>query len=129
MNETILIVDDEPGIREAYRFLLEPLGYRVILAVDGLDALGKVRQVSFDWILLDVHMPRLRGPETLKQILLLVPQQKVLMLSSGSDPKLEFENMAASRGATACLFKPVSAEELLEVLEHKEGPKLQSEAV
>ena len=121
MNETILIADDEPGIREAYRFLLEPLGYRIILAVDGLDALEKVRKAPFDWILLDVHMPRLRGPETLKQILRLIPGQKVVILSSGSDLALEFENTATSCGAKACLLKPVSADELLKALGRSEG--------
>jgi len=65
---SILVVDDEEGIREMVKFLLSPMGYAVSCAVDGEDAVGMVMKAKYDIILLDVHMPRMRGPETLEKI-------------------------------------------------------------
>mgnify|MGYP003400017706 CR=1 FL=1 len=68
MNYTILIADDELEIRELLCLYLEKEGYRVIEAVDGLDALKKFETMEIDLAVLDVMMPGLDGFRLLKKI-------------------------------------------------------------
>mgnify|MGYP003576474321 FL=1 len=123
--KSILVADDEQGIRDLLRFTLEPLGFEVSTASDGWEALEAVRARSFDLVLLDVHMPRMSGPEVLEKIRELRPAQKVLVVSSSSDASLAFEQRVAEYGASACLFKPVELDELLGSIERalEEGGK------
>jgi CheY-like chemotaxis protein len=63
---SLLITDDDPGFRETLRVVFEPRGFRTLLAGDGEEALHIVRREKVHLVLLDVHMPRLTGLETLK---------------------------------------------------------------
>ena len=69
-TETILVADDHEGIRDTTRELLEKLGYRVLLARDGIDAVEKFEAHSNEiaLVLLDVIMPRLTGPDAYAQM-------------------------------------------------------------
>jgi CheY-like chemotaxis protein len=120
-GKSILVADDEQGIRDLLRFTLEPLGFEVSTAADGVEALEAVAARSFDLVLLDVHMPRLSGPEVLAKIRALRPTQRVLVVSSSSDASLSFEQRVAEYGASACLFKPVELDELLGSIERALG--------
>lgn len=113
---SILVVDDEVGLRDFYRFALEPLGYAVTTASDGVEGVELVRQRPFDLIFLDVHMPRMRGPEALMKIRELRPTQKVVITSSSSDPTYVFEDEAKRKGAIECLMKPCGLDEILAVI-------------
>ena len=64
----VLVVDDEPHIREVVRRFLTREGYDVIEAEDGAEALEKVGQEAPDIILLDVQMPQMDGFEVLKRL-------------------------------------------------------------
>lgn len=68
MPKTILVVDDEPDIRQSVKMILEVNGYKVITAVDGDDCLKKVREFNPDLILLDIMMPGTPVDEIVKQI-------------------------------------------------------------
>lgn len=68
MAKTIMVVDDEPDVRDSVRTILEMNGYRVITAVDGDDCLKKVREVKPDLILLDIMMPGIPIDKVVKQI-------------------------------------------------------------
>jgi CheY-like chemotaxis protein len=63
---SILIADDDPGSREALRDIVEPEGYRTVLAASGEEALDLVREAPVHLALFDVHMPRLSGLEALE---------------------------------------------------------------
>ena len=65
---SILIADDDSGCRDALRSIVEPEGYRTLLAGSGEEALDIVRQQAVDLALLDMHMPRLTGLETLELV-------------------------------------------------------------
>jgi CheY-like chemotaxis protein len=65
---SILITDDDRGCREALRDIVEPEGYRALLASSGEEALDILRQDRIHLALLDVNMPRLTGLETLELI-------------------------------------------------------------
>jgi two-component system, response regulator PdtaR len=61
---SILITDDDSGSREALREIVEPEGFRTLLASSGEEAVDIVREEKVHLALLDVHMPRLTGLET-----------------------------------------------------------------
>ena len=61
-TKTVLIVDDEPDIRDLYRFAFEDEGFTVEVAVDGLDGIEQARLVQPDLVVLDLAMPRLELP-------------------------------------------------------------------
>src|SRR5215218_6611653 len=65
---TVLIVEDEPVIRELMAILLEEEGYLVVLAEDGLEALETVEQHPVDLVLSDVKMPRLDGASLARRL-------------------------------------------------------------
>ena len=117
MSKNILVVDDEAGYREFYKYLLEPLGYHVETAEDGQQGYEMVVKNVSDLILLDVHMPKMTGPELLKCIKQVRPDQVVIIFSSSSDPSDKFEERAKQDGAFDCLFKPVELEDILKVMD------------
>ena len=63
---SILIADDDTNCRQALRDIMEPEGFRTLLASSGVEALDIVRQVDVHLVLLDMHMPNLTGLETLQ---------------------------------------------------------------
>jgi CheY-like chemotaxis protein len=65
---SLLITDDDASFRETLRGAFEPKGFRTLLAGDGEEALSIVRREEVHLILLDVHMPKLSGLETLKRL-------------------------------------------------------------
>jgi CheY-like chemotaxis protein len=65
---SILITDDDPGSRESLREIVEPEGYRTYLASSGEEAIEIVRQEPVHLALLDMHMPRLTGLETIELV-------------------------------------------------------------
>ncbi len=122
MKKSVLVVDDEQGYRDMYVFLLEPLGIKVTCVSDGQQAVQKSKENPYDLIVMDVHMPVLTGPEALKQIKKMRPEQKIVIFSSSSDPNYVFENQAKEEGAIECLFKPVDLEDIKRILKDTIGP-------
>jgi two-component system alkaline phosphatase synthesis response regulator PhoP len=61
MSAKILVVDDDPEIREAITLILEANGYKVFTAQDGIDGLNKLKEDKPDLMILDLLMPRLDG--------------------------------------------------------------------
>jgi DNA-binding NtrC family response regulator len=64
----LLITDDDDAFRETLRFVFEPKGFRTLMAGDGEEALRIVHNETVHVVLLDVHMPRLPGLETLRMM-------------------------------------------------------------
>jgi CheY-like chemotaxis protein len=65
---SLLITDDDPGFRETLCGIFEPKGFRTLLASDGVEALEIVHRETVHVVLMDVHMPRLTGLETLRRL-------------------------------------------------------------
>ena len=88
--ETILLVEDEDGVRAAARRILAAQGYTVLEAFDGVEALtlaaGHIGTI--DLLLTDVVMPRKTGPEVAAELLLQRPELKVLYVSGHADEKI-----------------------------------------
>jgi DNA-binding NtrC family response regulator len=117
-EKNILVVDDEEGFHELFRFLLEPMGFVVHSAHDGLEGLEQIKARDYGVIFLDVHMPKMKGPELLKLVKGLKPAQFVVIMSSGSDPKQIFEKTVKDIGAAACMFKPFELDQIMENIRH-----------
>jgi putative nucleotidyltransferase with HDIG domain len=104
-GEKILIVDDEDAIRSLFVEALEELGYRCDVAANGLEALEKFYRVrDYDVVLLDLHMPKLNGIETLKKLKAYSPDLSIIMVSASRD--IENVRAALKEGAYDYVFKP-----------------------
>ncbi len=68
MSAKILVVDDDPEIREAISLILEANGYEVVTAQDGIDGLNKLKEDKPDLMILDLLMPRLDGFGVCKEL-------------------------------------------------------------
>lgn len=113
-GERVLVVDDEPMIRELMTEMLGGAGYTVDTAVDGIDAIERVRAAAgrYSVVLLDQSMPRLAGRAALRAIRALEPRLKIICFSGFP---------AAMEGADAVLEKPVPAHRLIETIERVLG--------
>jgi two-component system KDP operon response regulator KdpE len=107
----VLVVDDESAIRRALRPPLVELGFQVIEASRGEEALQALRAGSYDVVLLDINMPGIGGIETLRRIRTFAPRLPVLMLTvrDGEEEKVE----ALELGADDYVTKPFSTRELI----------------
>jgi len=110
MSEKILVVDDEPTIRETVAYNLENAGYDVITAADGPAALEAARKQSPDLVILDIMLPGMDGFEVCR-ILRKEMTTPVLMLTARDD---EIDRVVGLEvGADDYLTKPFSMRELL----------------
>jgi two-component system cell cycle sensor histidine kinase/response regulator CckA len=108
----ILLVDDEPSIREFLRVVLSEAGYGVAIAADGEQALRVPG--SFDLLLTDLRMPRMMGDELARQMRLRDPDLKVLYLTGYSDSLFDAKGQLWE--GEAFLDKPATAEGVLEAI-------------
>lgn len=91
----ILLVDDEPETRTVFETVLKQAGYEISIAENGQQALERVKQETFDLILLDQMMPDLSGNEVLRMLKenTLTSQMKVAMLTNFSNDKMVNESL------------------------------------
>ena len=115
----ILVIDDEVGMREGCRRVLEPEGFRVITAEHGVEGLRKLRDGRFDLVLLDVMMPGMGGLEVLDQIHEHDPDIVCVMITGFAT--VDLASQAMKQGARDFLPKPFSSDELLEVVQRGLG--------
>ncbi len=107
----ILVVEDDPAVREALERALGFEGYEVDAARDGGIALSMVRSTSYDLVLLDVMMPHVDGIETCKRIRASGDTIPILMLTAKTAVDDRVEGLDA--GADDYLTKPFALDELL----------------
>ena len=81
----VLIVDDEPEVRQVLQEFLSGRGYDVLVAESGLAALAVLGADQLDLVLLDVAMPGMDGVETLRRIVALQPPVPVIMVTANAD--------------------------------------------
>lgn len=110
-QSTVLIVDDEPSIRISLRTILTGLGFGVVEAARGEEAVSLVRTARFDVVLLDINMPGLGGIEVCRQMRRIAPLLPIVMLTvqGSEDRKVE----ALDAGADDYITKPFQLRELI----------------
>jgi two-component system chemotaxis response regulator CheY len=114
-QKTILVVDDANLVRLYYRSILEPAGFRVTEALNGLEAMESVLSTPVDMLIVDVNMPHMDGftfINALRHKELPVSATPALITSTES-AQVDFD-AARTAGANFYLVKPIAAEALVE---------------
>src|SRR5690242_8134067 len=107
---TVLVVDDEDGIRQALDRFLSRLGYRVLQASSGAEALDKQAAEAPHVMLSDIRMPNMSGVELVPRALAQDADLAVIMLTAIDEPRTAIECLKL--GAYDYLIKPVDLDEL-----------------
>jgi DNA-binding NarL/FixJ family response regulator len=115
MTMRVLVADDHSLFRDGLVSLLEAAGYEIAAQVgDGQEALIQAKRTKPDLILLDLSMPRLNGLEALPQLLEIVPEAKIVILTISEEDDDLLKVIQA--GAHGYLEKNLSADDFLELL-------------
>lgn len=113
----LLVVDDEPRVRELIAATLEREGYEVLLAKDGRHAveLFLTQSREIQGVLLDLVMPQMGGKECLAQLRRIAPEIRVVLMSGFTE--MEMRERFAGQKISGMLAKPFRSQDLLEILE------------
>lgn len=116
MSKKILIIDDEPDIVKVIAFRLESLGYEIMRAGNGNEAIEAVKSQLPDLILLDYYLPDCKGTEIMKQIKELEGGGAIpIIFMSASANKIQ--QISKEAGAVEAIEKPIEAKLLTEIIE------------
>jgi two-component system, chemotaxis family, chemotaxis protein CheY len=111
---SVLIVDDEPRIRELLREALEHAGHTVAEAADGASALALARTTTFDVAILDVVMPVMGGLEALMSLRRKQPALGVIVISGAAQTDAQpFTRLVERLGVRHVFTKPLVLAEIL----------------
>ncbi len=110
----ILVVDDDMGICETLSDILRERNHSVEVAWDGFEAVERMKEESFDVVLMDIKMPGMNGVETYKEIKKLDPEAMVIMMTAYVGDDLVAEAM--EEGARAVLYKPLDMDKLMDLI-------------
>jgi CheY-like chemotaxis protein len=113
---TVLVVEDDPDIRELLKITLEVAGYRVIEAENGFDGIEAARQHEPDAILMDMSMPLMDGCQCTRRIRQNSRLARVPIIACTAYNRWEWRGKAILAGCTDFLPKPVDGPKLLTML-------------
>jgi CheY-like chemotaxis protein len=112
---TILVVDDEFGVLEVLEFFLTDVGYSVLTALNGRDALARLKQARPDVIVLDIMMPVMDGAAVLKALAADPEYRSIPVIVTSALPEETVKQRCT--GYSLFLRKPYKTEPLLEAIE------------
>jgi CheY-like chemotaxis protein len=117
-ESTILVADDDAGVRMVVTIMLQRAGFTVVQATNGREAVDRIRDhgAQLDAVLLDVMMPEMNGHEALPAMRELRPDLPVVFFS-GFDRSEVADHLVAPSAYTAFLPKPFETSELVDALE------------
>lgn len=105
LDTKILIVDDDPNVRDFLKLFLKFKGYRDVCSADsGLEALGIVKDQGVQLVIMDIMLPDLNGAEVLRQVKEIKPEVSVIMVTGYPDEKKAKEML--KQGAYDYIVKP-----------------------
>lgn len=113
MKPKILICDDEEGVRESYRLILEK-DYDLVFASNGDEGIQAVKKEPVDLVILDIKMPKKSGVDALKEMKVARPNLKVI-ISTGYR-SVEVAQEASRLGATEYLVKPFDSQTIYKLV-------------
>jgi|SRR5579871_2395148 len=116
---TVLVVDDEPGFRSLVRDLLESVGYQVLEAADGKQAVEVRRDHRIDILITDLAMPDVDGIELIRTLVQTRRAPQVIAISGAFEQGVL--NAARLLGAQAALTKPIDVDHLLRLVDGLAG--------
>ena len=123
-SNRVLVVDDDAGMRNFLRMLLELEGYEIATAVDGIEALEAQRQDPAAIILTDIFMPEAEGMETIVQLRKEFPDAKIIVMSGGGSYRgVDYLALARELGAAKALKKPFAPQDLIDAMREIARPQ------
>jgi len=111
----VLIVEDEPHLRDALRLILEDRGFSVATAATGGAGLELARRGDLDLVITDLRLPDMTGLDVLRAVRETNPRAALILTTSYGSPEIFAE--ARSLGAAAILDKPFSPAQLLHMID------------
>jgi len=121
MKTRVLIVDDEPDVREFLKKRLEARGYVVSTAADGIEGFRAAKETRPDLILLDVMMPNKDGFSMLRDLQADPETRKISVIMATAKGQASDIYYGQDLGATDYLIKPIEFEELLKYIRKYTG--------
>jgi CheY-like chemotaxis protein len=115
-SKTILIVEDDPFIRDAYRLLLEDAGYEVIEAATGGQALSSAADRPPAVVLLDLTLPDVPGLDVARALTHGTSTREIPIIAITGHAGAEEQRRSLEAGCRACYVKPIPPKELLHQL-------------
>jgi two-component system chemotaxis response regulator CheY len=115
-GRVILAVDDSASMRQMVRFTLESAGYKVVQAIDGVEALDYAKRSAVDLVLTDVNMPRMDGITLVRELRGLSTYKFTPMLVLTTESGQDTKQRGKQAGATGWIVKPFSPEQLLSTI-------------
>ncbi|MGD9942541.1 MAG: response regulator [Burkholderiaceae bacterium] len=112
----ILAVDDSASVRQMVAFTLRSAGYDVVEAVDGGDAMDKLRERDVDLVLTDQNMPNVDGLTLVRQLRATPRYGKTPILILTTESSDEMKQAGRAAGATGWLVKPFDPKRLIDVI-------------
>ncbi len=116
MNRHVLLIEDEPNITEAIRFLLTRDGWRVDAHANGADAVEVIRRVRPDLVILDVMLPGKSGIDIIRDLRASTDSRNLPVLMLTARGQARDREMAEKAGVSRFMTKPFSNEEVLEAV-------------
>lgn len=114
MSKNILVVDDEDNIREIITEFLQTLGYNVVEASNGEDALLACTRTKFDLVISDIRMPKMNGIKLLKSLKTYMPDLPIILMTGYQPSKMQEDNLSVK--ADGYLLKPFSLTSLRQII-------------
>ncbi len=113
-NKSILLVDDNTNLTKTMAFILKRKGFSVTTAKNGLEAVNKVKEQSFNLIFMDIKMPHMNGVEAYKRIKKISPKTTVMMMTAYAVEDLVEE--AIQEGASGIIYKPLDLDNVISLV-------------
>lgn len=104
-QKKILIVEDEPMSVLVLEQILKPYQFKLIIAVNGLDAVEKFKKTPMDLVIMDLYMPKMDGFEASRQIKSISPDTPIIVIST---TEIEEEKLKKDIGIDYLLTKPLN---------------------
>jgi CheY-like chemotaxis protein len=126
--QNILIIDDEPDVRDAVKRVLDRAGYTVRTAATAMDAMAELERVPADVVITDIIMPKINGVQVIEAIRKAFPSVRIIAISGGGNfgitayqptaiTTTAYLASAEKAGAHMVLTKPFEAVDLIQAVE------------
>jgi len=115
-KKTILIVDDNDDIVTTYRVVLDRMGYRVVVARNGIECLDMIDEVKPDLVFLDVRLPGLSGSEVCRSIKDTAKTTDIPVIAMTASVSGDTRKMMSEVGADDFLLKPIDVSDINRVI-------------
>lgn len=112
---TVLVVEDEPHLRDALKLILEDRGFEVATAATGGAGIELARSGGYEFVITDLRLPDMTGLDVLRAVRSMNPRATMILTTSYGSPEIFAE--ARTLGAAAILDKPFSPAQLLHLID------------